>query len=142
MNTTIDSDFNSLCGLNPSAAAFIPKSQRKEKNIQTLRITYDSIMTILSSMENDLGIPIGVCDIKDNSFSIYLSNESIMTFTPVDIDDIYHYHIYIEYCTVIEEEWKCYADERYQFRFSNENPLDQAIAQFIYLSLQSLSTSN
>ena len=134
----MDGDSIFICGLNPTANAFIPKSLRKKENSETLRITYDSIMTILSSMENDLGIPIGYCDIRDNSFSIYLSNESIMTFTPVDIEDIYFYDIYVEYCIVVEEEWKSYANERYQFRFSNENPLDQAIAQFIYLSLQTL----
>ena len=130
-----------VCGMNPSAPIFVPKSQRKDENKETLRITYDSISNILSSMQNDLGISIGYCTICDHSLSVYLSNETIMTFTPVNMDDIYFYDIYIEYCMVFEEEWKCYADERMQFRFSKETPLDQTIAQFIYLSLQSFSTT-
>ncbi len=142
IHTTMDGDSNFLCGLNPTARIFIPKTLRKEENKKNLRITYESIMAILSSMENDLNIPIGYCDIKDTSLTIYLSNESIMTFTPVNMDDIYFYDIYVEYCIVVEDEWKSYADERYQFRFSNENPLDQTIAQFIYLSLQTLYSSN
>ena len=140
--TTIMDENLALSGLNHTAQAFIPKSLRKVENQETLRITYDSISSILSSMENDLGTSIGHCIINENSLSVYLTdNEFIMTFTPVDIHDIYFFNIYIEYCMVFEEEWKCFSDERIQFRFSNENPLDQTIAQYIFISSQPLPIS-
>lgn len=121
-------------GLNPNASVFIPKSQRIEK--KEIHKLYDSVSSIVLSMEMDLESDIGKFSVSGDSLNIYLSNESIMTFTPID-NDIYHYRIFIQYCIVEGYDWKPYMNESMNFTFSDENPIDQSIAEYIYLSSQS-----
>lgn len=121
-------------GLNPNAAVYIPKSKREEK--KEIHKLFDSVSSIILSMEMDLEYDIGKFSLTEDSLTVYLSNESILTFTPVD-NDIYHYHIFIQYCIVEGYDWKPYMNECMDFTFSKENPIDQAIAEFIHLSSQS-----
>lgn len=131
---TMDESMTGL-GLNPTAPVFVPKSQRKEK----VKNLYNSVSSIVLSMEMDLDIPIGNFTVFDNSLTVYLSNETIMTFTPID-NDISHYRIMIQYCIVEGYDWKPYMNEAMVFKFTDEYPIDQAIAEFIYISSQSTSS--
>ena len=125
-------------GLNPNAPVFVPKSQREEKEKEIHKL-YNSVSSIVLSMEMDLEYDIGKFYVSNDSLTVYLSNESIMTFTPID-NDISHYRIMIQYCIVEGYDWKPYMNETMVFKFTDEYPIDQAIAEFIYISSQSPSS--